>query len=96
MAALENIIVRPVITEKVSVATETANIYGFQVALKANKNQIKQAVEKLYKVNVLKVNTVINAGKLRRRRTKVSKTSKWKKALVQIESGQKIEIFKGV
>ena len=96
MATLEHIIIRSLITEKVSLATEHGNVYGFQVVPRANKNQVKQAVEKLYDVKVLKVNTMVNPGKLRKRKMKVSKTPKWKKAFVQIEQGQKIEIFKNV
>ena len=96
MAILENIIMTPLITEKVSLGTDVGNIYGFRVILRANKNQIKAAVEKLYNVKVLKVNTIINPGKVKRRKTKVTKASKWKKALVYIEEGQKIELFKGV
>ena len=96
MAVLENVVIKPLITEKVSNATDVGNIYGFQVLARANKNQIRLAIEKLYGVKVLKVNTLVNPGKLRRRRTTVTKTSKWKKALVQIDEGQKIEHFKGV
>ena len=96
MAIVENIIVRPLITEKASLATEQTNAYGFEVTPKANKIQIKQAVETLYNVRVLNVNTIVNPGKLKRRKTKILKTSKWKKALVQIEQGQKIEFFKGI
>ena len=96
MAILENIIINPMITEKVSLGTDSGNTYGFRVILKANKNQIRNAVEKLYNVKVLRVNTIVNPGKVKRRKTKVTKTSKWKKALVQIEKGQKIELFKDV
>lgn len=96
MAVLENIIMKSLISEKVSTATDSSDVYGFKVILKSNKNQIKQAVEKLYNVKVLTVNTMINPGKLKKRGTRVSRTSKWKKALVQIESGQKIELFKGL
>lgn len=76
--------------------TERTNRYGFQVALKANKNQIKMAVEKLYNVKVLNVKTSINPGKLKRTGRSVKKTSKIKKAFVQLGEGQKIEFFKGV
>lgn len=96
MTALENLIIRPLVTEKVSMTTGNMNVYGFQVVRKANKHQIKQAVEKLYGVKVLNVNTMINPGKLKKRKVGVFKTSKWKKALVQIEQGQKIEVFKGI
>ncbi|TDJ04755.1 MAG: 50S ribosomal protein L23 [Deltaproteobacteria bacterium] len=93
---LEQIILKPMITEKASMQTERTNRYGFQVALKANKNQIKMAVEKLYNVKVLNVKTSINPGKLKRTGRSVKKTSKIKKAFVQLGEGQKIEFFKGV
>ena len=94
--ALEGVVVRPLFTEKVSSIIGEQNTYGFQVNLKANKNQIKLAVEKLYGVRVFKVCTMINPGKLRRRKTKVHKTSKWKKALVQVDPEQKIKLFKDI
>lgn len=96
MAALESIIIKPLITEKVSLITENNNSYGFKVNVKSNKNQIKQAIEKLYDVKVLKINTSVVPGKIKRRGRAIAKTAKWKKALVQIEAGQKIELFKGV
>ncbi|EQC48822.1 ribosomal protein L23 [Bacteriovorax sp. BSW11_IV] len=93
---LEEVIVKPLITEKSSVANETFNRFGFVVNLKANKNQIKEAVEKLYNVKVLNVKTNIAPGKMKRAGKGVSKTSKIKKAYVQLGEGQKIEFFKGV
>ncbi|EQC46947.1 50S ribosomal protein L23 [Bacteriovorax sp. Seq25_V] len=96
MASLENVIRKPLITEKSSVITEKENRYGFVVELKANKNQIKSAVEKLYDVKVLNVKTNITPGKVKRAGNKTKKTSKIKKAYVQLAEGQKIEFFKGV
>ena len=96
MATLENIILRPLVTEKISVATDNLNIYGFQVVIRVNKNQIKSAVEKLYGVRVVRVSTMINPGKVKKRKNKTTKTPRWKKALVQVEEGQKIELFKGI
>ncbi len=96
MAHLEQIIKRPLITEKASVATDKTNRFGFYVELKAGKNQIKEAVEKLYDVKVLNVNTSILPGKTKRVGKGVKKTGKRKKAFVQLEEGQKIEFFKGI
>ena len=96
MAALANIIIRPLMTEKVSAATERCQIYGFKVMFGASKHQIKLAVEAFYGVKVVGVNTLINPGKLRRRGKRVAKSTKWKKALVQLFPGEKIELFKGV
>lgn len=96
MAQLEQIIIRPLITEKTAVATEKFNRFGFEVLLKSNKNQIKAAVEKLYDVKVIDVTTSIKPGKAKRFGKFVKKTSKVKKALVTLKEGQKIEFFKGV
>lgn len=96
MANLTDIIRKPLITEKSSAATDAFNRFGFVVDLKANKNQIKNAVEKLYDVKVLNVKTNVTPGKIKRAGNKVKKTSKIKKAYVQLAEGQKIEFFKGV
>ena len=93
---LENVLKKPLITEKASLTTEKYNRYGFVVDLKANKNQIKMAVEKLYDVKVLDVKTSIAPGKQKRFGKVVKKTSKSKKAFVQLGEGQRIEFFKGV
>lgn len=68
------------------------NKYLFLVEMKANKHQIKDAIEQIYKVKVAKVNTVIVSGKVKRVRFKAGKTSDWKKATVTLEPGQKIEV----
>ena len=96
MAHIEQIIEKPLITEKASLISEKNNRYGFKVALRANKNQIKQAVESLYDVKVLNVKTNILPGKVKRVGKGTKKTSSFKKAFVQVEEGQKIEFFKGV
>ena len=93
---LENILKRPLLTEKSTLETERNNRFGFYVDLKANKNQIKKAVESLYDVKVLNVKTSILPGKLKRVGRSVAKSSKRKKASVQLEEGQKIEFFKGI
>jgi len=96
MAQLESILKKPLISEKTSMLTEEANRYAFMVDLKANKNQIKDAVEKLYDVKVLNVRTAILPGKVKRFGRYSTKTTKRKKAFVQLAEGQKIEFFKGV
>ena len=96
MAKLEQIILSPLITEKLSTMNEKQNRFGFKVALKANKNQIKDAVEKLYDVKVLNVKTSVLPGKVKRVGKSVKKSSKTKKAFIQLEQGQKIEFFKGL
>lgn len=96
MAHLEEVILKPLITEKSSLIAERFNKYGFEVALKANKYQIKNAVEKLYDVKVLDVQTNIRPGRTKRFGMFTKKTSKSKKAFVKLATGQKIEFFKGV
>ncbi len=96
MAHITEIIVKPLITEKTSVATDNFNRYGFVVATWANKNQIREAVEKLYDVKVLDIKTNIAPGKVKRFGMSVKKTSKVKKALIRLKEGQKIEFFKGI
>ena len=96
MAQLEDVLKKPLITEKTSIIGEASNKYGFIVDLKANKNQIKNAVETLYDVKVLSVRTSILPGKLKRAGRFVQKTTKTKKAYVELAEGQKIEFFKGV
>lgn len=96
MAHITEIIIKPLITEKTSVATDQYNRYGFVVQTWANKNQIRDAVEKLYDVKVLDIKTNVAPGKLRRFGMAVKKTSKVKKAFVRLKDGQKIEFFKGI
>ncbi|MCR9203166.1 MAG: 50S ribosomal protein L23 [Halobacteriovoraceae bacterium] len=96
MAQLEEVLKKPLITEKTSIIGEASNKYGFIVDLKANKNQIKNAIETLYDVKVVSVRTSILPGKLKRAGRFVKKTSKTKKAYIELAEGQKIEFFKGV
>lgn len=78
-------------TEK-GTAIEPLNKYLFWVDKKANKIEIKKAVEEIYKVKVAKVNTMIAHGKKRRVRYKEGYTPDWKKAVVTLKEGEKIEI----
>ncbi|MBU1888194.1 MAG: 50S ribosomal protein L23, partial [Candidatus Omnitrophica bacterium] len=68
------------------------NKYLFHVAIDANKIQIKQAIEDVYNVNVIKVNTAVMRGKIKRLRYKAGKTPDWKKAIVTLKEGDKIDI----
>lgn len=90
------VIIKPLLTEKSSQLTDSENIYCFKVKGAANKNQIKLAVEKLFDVKVLKVNTVNTASSQKRYGRFVSQVGGVKKAYVKIESGQKIELFKSL
>jgi len=96
MIGLENVLVKPLLTEKTSKETETYNRYAFVVNVKANKNHIKNAVEKFFDVKVLSVRTSVLPGKTKRAGKGFKKTGKSKKAYVQLQDGQKIEFFKGI
>lgn len=96
MAAINDVLVKPLITEKISSETENFNRYGFVVNLKANKNQIKNAVETFYDVKVVAVRTTVVPGKVKRTAKSFKKTSSFKKAIVELAQGQKIEFFKGI
>jgi large subunit ribosomal protein L23 len=96
MAAINDVIVKPLITEKISADSDAHNRYGFVVNLKANKNQIKNAIESFYDVKVVAIRTAIIAGKTKRTSKSSKKLSSYKKALVQLAQGQKIEFFKGI
>ena len=86
-----DVIVSPVITEKSTLVSE-ANQVIFKVAPKATKPEIKAAVETLFKVKVTRVNTINARGKDRRMRSRISGTeAAWKKAIVNLAEGQKIE-----
>jgi len=89
------IIKRPVITEKATLLREKENKYVFIVAKEANKQQIKTAVEEIFKVNVLKVHTVNMPGKLKRVGAHSGCRPDYKKATVKIKSGQSIKIAEG-
>lgn len=96
MTHIENILIRPMITEKATMQAEKFNRFGFEVCLKSNKNQIRSAIETLYDVKVVDIATSVRPGKIRRKGKHVGKTGKTKRAFVQLEVGQKIEFFKGV
>lgn len=89
-----DVLVRPVITEKSNVMSDELNQYVFEVAGEANKIQIKEAVETLFEVDVLKVNTMVMPAKRGRRgRRWYLRSRQWKKAVVSLPADQKIELF---
>jgi len=87
-----SIIIRPVLTEKTNVFKEKYNKYVFIVNKNANKIQIKNCIEKLFNVDVLKINTLIKLGKLRRRGRYSGYKPDKKYAVIEIEKGQKINL----
>ncbi len=89
------IIRRPYITEKSSNLKESANQYAFVVDRRANKIEIKWAVERLFQVNVLDVQTMMMKGKPKRMGRFEGRRPNWKKALVKLKEGDTISIFEG-
>ena len=88
-----NVIIKPLVTEKSTHQQNTRNTYAFQVNTGANKQQIKQAVEKLYDVKVTDVRTMNRRGKPRRTKYKMTTTSAWKRAVVVLAENSRIELF---
>ena len=88
-----NIVIRPLITEQGMHFANTKSAYSFEVNKKANKAQIKNAVEKIYDVKVSKVRTANRRGKYRRRGRNFGLTTSWKKAVVFLESDYHIDLF---
>ena len=87
---IEDVVRRPVVTEKGVAKKEAERTLCFEVAPEANKIQIRAAVERLFKVKVESVRTVSNTGKLRRRGRFSGYRSDWKKAYVTLKEGQKV------
>jgi large subunit ribosomal protein L23 len=92
---LYEVLRRPLITEKVT-SLKGEDKYAFEVAGKATKSQIKEAVEKAFKVKVSKVNVMMVPGKTRRFGRRQVTNLPWKKAIVTVASGHKITFFEGV
>ncbi len=89
-----DIIIRPIISEKTTELMEQQK-YVFQVARDANKLTVKKALKELFNVTPEKVNILNVRGKNRRLRFRVGKRAAWKKAIVTLRAGDKIEIFEG-
>ena len=90
-----DIIIRPIVTEKTS-AMMKDNKYTFQVAMGANKTEIRQAIEAIFNVKVVNVNTVRVEGKKKRMGRFEGKRSDYKKAIVKLASGNTIPLFEGM
>jgi large subunit ribosomal protein L23 len=87
------VIRRPIISEKSTMLTELGGKYAFEVAAGANKQEIKDAVQRLFNVKVREVRTMVMHGKVKRVGRFETKRPNWKKALVTLAEGQKIEFF---
>jgi large subunit ribosomal protein L23 len=95
MKDLYGIIKRPLITERGTHLKETQNKYFFEVARSANKVEIRQAVEALFRVHVTSIHTISLKGKKKRMGRFLGKRSDWKKAVVTLKPGDSIEFIEG-
>lgn len=94
---LYDVLRRPLITEKSNFQNAFLRQYAFEVAPKANKTQIKEAVETLFEVNVIKVRTMLMPAKRARRLRRMTiRSSQYKKAIVTLSEGDTIDVFEGV
>lgn len=95
-----DIIIRPIVTEKMNRQGDSLSKYGFMVSTNANKLQVKLAVEKLYGVTVSTVNTIKYSGKSKTRNTRSGvlkgKASAFKKAIVTLSKGEKIDFYSNI
>lgn len=91
-----DIIKRPVITEKTSIQKEDNNQVTFEVDRRANRVEIARAIEQIFNVKVAKTRTVQVKGKIKRRGRILGKRKDWKKAVVSLMPGERIDFFEGV
>jgi len=90
-----DLIQKPIITEKGTLLSNNSQVV-FSVPIDANKNAIKKAVEKLFSVNVKKINIIVSKGKSKRFKGRLGKRKTEKKAIISLEKGQKIDITTGI
>ena len=91
-----DVIKRPLITEKTSIQKEIYNQVTFEVDRRANRIEIKRAVENIFNVNVAGVRTIQVKGKVKRRGRILGRRRNWKKAIVTLMPGERIDFFEGV
>ncbi|SRR6266700_4485603 len=97
---LAEVLIKPLVTEKSNKLTEKSRIYSFKVSRKANKLEIKKAVEQFYGISVIKVNTVVVPGKAKSRFTKKGFISgvkpSFKKAYITVGEGESIDLYANI
>ena len=93
MRTVFEVVKRPIISEKSTALAEVGGRYSFEVALSANKQEIKDAIQRLFNVKVRNVHTMVMHGKVKRTGRFESKRSNWKKAMVTLADGHKIDFF---
>ena len=87
------VIIKPLITEKSAWEAEARNRYSFQISTRANKNQVRDAIESIYKVRVVGVATQTRPGRYKKTRWGTVKTSSWKRAIVKLAQDDRIDLF---
>ena len=95
MREVHDIVLSPLVTEKSTIQREGQNQYSFKVDKRANKIEIKDAVERLFKVKVKDVKTFTVRGKVKRLGRRSGKRPDWKKAIVTVKEGDRIDFFEG-
>jgi large subunit ribosomal protein L23 len=90
------IVRRPLLTEKGTIQRDEDNVYLFEVDRRATKEEVRSAIEKIFEVHVVDVNTLIVRGKNRRVKTHTGKMRNYKKAYVRLREGDKIDFYEGV
>ncbi|UCD71146.1 MAG: 50S ribosomal protein L23 [Syntrophobacterales bacterium] len=95
MREAHDIIISPLVTEKSTTQREAQNQYSFKVNKMANKIEIKEAVERIFKVKVNEVRTTTMRGKVKRLGRRFGKRPDWKKAIVTVKEGDRIDFFEG-
>ncbi|HVP37269.1 MAG TPA: 50S ribosomal protein L23 [Terriglobales bacterium] len=96
MKPARKIILKPLVTEKSTDFRDREDKYAFKVDINANKPEIKKAIEEIFKVNVVGIHTMIVHGKVKRMGRFEGKRANWKKAIVSLKKGEKIELFETV
>ncbi|MFQ5842309.1 MAG: 50S ribosomal protein L23 [Thermodesulfobacteriota bacterium] len=95
MREVHDIVISPLVTEKSTNQREGQNQYSFKVNKRANKIEIREAVEHLFKVKVTEVRTATMRGKVKRLGRRFGKRPDWKKAIVTVKHGDRIDFFEG-
>ena len=90
------VVIKPLVTEKGTMMLSEGNWVTYRVHPDANKIEVREAIQKIFSVSVLQVNTQIVRGKRRRFGKTMGQSKPWKKAMVRLKEGDKIEIFEGV
>ncbi len=93
--SIQDVVKRPLITEKAERNREASRQFAFEVHREATKIQVKQAVEKLFNVHVLAVRTAVARGKIKRVGRSIGQRPNWKKAFVTLKAGETISLFEG-